>query len=58
MFNRNDSDQLLTLKILAGILQNTDPNEARHFLDTLIDSFQTHSNADCRVSFLIVQLLF
>nr|CAG8448912.1 4810_t:CDS:10 [Entrophospora candida] len=46
--HRNDSDQLLTLKILAGILQNTDSNEARHFLDTLIDSFQTHSNADCR----------
>ncbi|CAG8511510.1 8195_t:CDS:10 [Diversispora eburnea] len=46
---RNDSEQLIALRILNGILkQQYDSELINYFLETLIESFYDHQNIECR----------
>ncbi|RHZ54169.1 hypothetical protein Glove_429g27 [Diversispora epigaea] len=55
----NDSEQLIALRILNGVLkQQYDSELINYFLETLIESFHDHQNIECRKFYysILIQL--
>ncbi|GES81504.1 DNA-dependent protein kinase catalytic subunit [Rhizophagus clarus] len=52
--HRDENEQLLALRILAGVLQEIDESTFEYYLDSLVDSFQDHPNHDCRKFYYII----
>ncbi|RGB41839.1 hypothetical protein C1646_738849 [Rhizophagus diaphanus] len=52
--HRDENEQLLALRILAGVLQEIDASAFEYYLESLVESFQDHPNNDCRKSYYTI----
>lgn len=52
MFYRDNDTQLITLKIILQLLKKLEYNQIIFFLENILSIFPSHTNPNCRISFL------